>query len=217
MRPIPHANIMIYNNNFFLGVGFRIFLGANELSFNKLLIISALTLIGTFGAFPGFDNSAKACPSGRPSGDLIVRLRQDAVPFTDFNEAGRPTGFNVALWKEVAETLRVPDGNGGFREPDVTFVECNKINEQETALIAGHVDVVISPLTITSGRMQNYNFSQQYILSGLSGADLRGARIYGANLKRTNLPGTDLYGADISSVLKSQTIFCDAQMPKGKT
>ena len=101
------------------------------------------------------------------------------VPFTDFNEAGRPTGFNVALWNEVAETLRVPNGNGRFRETDVTFVECDKINDQGAVLIAGHVDVVISPLTITYGRMKNYDFSQQYISLGLSGANLRGARIYG--------------------------------------
>ena len=154
-------------------------MGANKLSFTKFIITSTLTLIGTFGAFPGFDNSAKACPSGLPSGDLIVTLRQDVVPFTDFNEAGRPTGFNVALWNEVAETLRVPNGNGRFRETDVTFVECDKINDQGAVLIAGHVDVVISPLTITSGRIKNYDFSQQYISLGLSGANLRGARIYG--------------------------------------
>ena len=138
------------------------------MSFVKFLVILALTLVVIFGVFPGFDNSVKACPSGRPSGDLIVALRQDAVPFTDFNEAGRPTGFNVTLWNEIAETLRVPDGNGGFREPDVTFVQCDKINDQEAALIAGHVDVIISPLTITSGRMKNYDFSQQYISSGLA-------------------------------------------------
>ena len=35
-------------------------------------------------------------------------MRHGAVPFTDFNEAGRPTGFNSAFWKEVAATLRAP-------------------------------------------------------------------------------------------------------------
>jgi ABC-type amino acid transport substrate-binding protein len=34
--------------------------------------------------------------------------------------------------------------------------------------VAGRIDVVISPLTITSRRMEKYDFSQQYISSGLS-------------------------------------------------
>ena len=140
----------------------------STLKFVRLVVFAVLTAMGIMGVLPGHLGDADACPSGRPTGDLVVALRHNAVPFTDFNDSGRATGFNVALWKEVADTLRVPDGQGGFRKPEVNLIECDKINRQEAALVAGNIDIVISPLTITSARMQKYDFSQQYISSGLS-------------------------------------------------
>lgn len=120
---------------------------------------------------------AQACPNFRAAGDIVVGLRDDAVPFTDFEtrttapnfQLGQEaTGFSVALWQRVAGTLRVPDGAGGTRPAVVTPVRCDTIDAEELALIDGRIDVIISPLTITAARMASYDFSQQYISSGLA-------------------------------------------------
>lgn len=120
---------------------------------------------------------AVACPDFRPVGDIIVGLRDEAVPFTDFEpndtsgafELGREaTGFSVALWQRVAATLTVDDGAGATRPAQVVPVRCETIDAQELALIDGRIDVIISPLTITAKRMQDYDLSQQYISSGLA-------------------------------------------------
>lgn len=117
---------------------------------------------------------ATACPQARPtqadgsSFDLVVAMREKARPFTFFDDGGAQAGFAVALWEDVVETVRVPDGAGGTRVPTVQIVRCDTIDAQELALMSGRIDVVISPLTITSTRMQRYDFSQQYISSGLA-------------------------------------------------
>lgn len=117
---------------------------------------------------------AQACPQERPVGadggafDLVVAVRQKAEPFTFFETDGTPRGFALELWERVVDTIRLPDGAGGTRAPSVDIVRCDTIDAQELALIDGRIDVVISPLTITSERMNSYDFSQQYISSGLA-------------------------------------------------
>lgn len=110
---------------------------------------------------------AQACPQVRPEGDLIVGARKDARPVTYF-EDGTAKGFAVNLWNDVVGSLSVPDGQGGTRPPDYTIVECETIDAQELALQEGRIDVIISPLTITSERMDKYDFSQRILSSGLS-------------------------------------------------
>lgn len=109
-----------------------------------------------------------ACPQVRPAGDIIVALRDDAEPFSYFDETSAPAGFAYDLWRRVERSLSVPDSQGRSVAPDVTFVNCNTIDGQELGLVDGRIDVVIAPLTITADRMRSYDFSQQYLSSGLA-------------------------------------------------
>lgn len=121
--------------------------------------------------FAGMAGSvAQACPEVRPVQadgspyDLVVAIREKAEPFTYFGTDGDMRGFALELWGRVAADLTLPGG----RAPSVHMVRCDTIGVQEKALVAGRIDVVISPLTITAKRMESYDFSQQYISSGLA-------------------------------------------------
>ena len=111
---------------------------------------------------------AYACPDVRPEGDIIVAMRDDAKPFSYFDEDDEPAGFAYDLWRKVERSLSVLDQDGRSVAPDVSFVPCNTIDGQEIGLVSGRIDVVIAPLTITSERMLSYDFSQQYLSSGIA-------------------------------------------------
>ncbi|WP_300038587.1 transporter substrate-binding domain-containing protein [uncultured Roseobacter sp.] len=128
-----------------------------------LLLLSVLVSTVT-----GFAPAAHACPQSRPDGDIVVALRDNAEPFAYFDAGGAPAGFAYDLWRRVERSLYVLDDVGRAVAPEVTFVACNTIDGQEIALVSGRIDVVIAPLTITSQRMESYDFSQQYLSSGLA-------------------------------------------------
>ena len=126
------------------------------------LILAVVCLIG------GLTPPAHACPTSRAPGDIIVAMRDNAEPFSYFDSGGAPAGFAYDLWRKVERSLSVLDAEGRSVAPEVTFVACNTIDGQEVALVEGRIDVVIAPLTITSQRMRSYDFSQQYLSSGLA-------------------------------------------------
>ena len=122
---------------------------------------------------------ACSLPPGDP--DIVVAIRK-AVPFTVPGSGEKHSGFAVDLWEDVA--LRVPKEGSTLLDleelaerpkaerdalrPSVDYAVCTSIDEQEQAMASGQVDVVISPLTITAARMEKYDFSQQYLSSGLA-------------------------------------------------
>ena len=133
------------------------------------MIIRALLLFSLIiTTLTGTGAPAHACPQVRPAGDIVVALRDNAEPFAYFDASGAPAGFAYELWRRVERSLFVPDDVGRTVAPDVTFVACNTIDGQEIGLVSGRIDVVIAPLTITSQRMESYDFSQQYLSSGLA-------------------------------------------------
>ena len=91
------------------------------------------------------------------SDDLVVAYRH-APPFTFDGPNGQPQGFSVDLWRTIAAEI----------DQDFQFVACETISGQESGLKSGAIDVAISPFTITAKRLQSYDFSQQYLASGLS-------------------------------------------------
>ncbi|MEM9578146.1 MAG: transporter substrate-binding domain-containing protein [Pseudomonadota bacterium] len=132
------------------------------------MIRALLSLLLFLGVIAGLTQPAIACPTERPDGDIVVALRGNAEPFSYLADNGDPAGFAYDLWRQVERQLEVPDNAGGSRAPEVTFVSCNTIDGQEIGLVQGRIDVVIAPLTITAARMDAYNFSQQYLSSGLA-------------------------------------------------
>jgi ABC-type amino acid transport substrate-binding protein len=111
----------------------------------------------------GVPTALKAdCPTRSKDTDIAVGIRS-AVPFIEFDRRGVPHGLAIDLWSQVERELRV-ELEIGLTE----FIVCPSIRDQGHALATGALDVVISPLTITAERMQQYAFSQQYLNSGLT-------------------------------------------------
>ncbi|MEP1613552.1 MAG: transporter substrate-binding domain-containing protein [Roseobacter sp.] len=128
-------------------------------------VLFCLVLLSVFGSLSA---PVLACPHSRPEGDIVVALRSNAQPFSYFEPSGEPAGFAYDLWRRVERSLSVMDDAGRSVTPQVTFVNCETIDAQEVSLVTGRIDVVISPLTITGERMRSYDFSQQYLSSGLA-------------------------------------------------
>ena len=103
-----------------------------------------------------------AADCARPGGvDVAVGIRA-APPFiTDDPIRGR-RGLGVELWTSIERELQA-EGKVGR----TAFVAC-PLGEQLRALAAGTLDVVISPLTITAERMDRFDFTHQYLSSGIT-------------------------------------------------
>lgn len=94
-----------------------------------------------------------------PRTDPLTVAIRDSRPFT-YSEDGVQKGFAVDLWNRIAGPEQIGLDSG--------IVAYRNLESQEVALKSGEVDVVISPLTITAKRLDSYDFSQQYLASGLT-------------------------------------------------
>lgn len=107
---------------------------------------------------------------------------RDAKPFTYVDKDGARKGLAIDIWQRVSETLFDPsqpaptteelrqmsETDRAARRLSIAFMDCDTIDAQEAAMRAGLADIVISPLTITADRMREYDFSQQYLSSGIA-------------------------------------------------
>ena len=105
------------------------------------------------------------CADPRPETDTAVGIRP-AMPFVTFDRHDTPQGLAIQIWDRVRTTLEARGQDGLIGE--VEFIDCPSIEDQGAALAEGRLDVVISPLTITAERMEDYDFSQQYLGSGIT-------------------------------------------------
>lgn len=106
--------------------------------------------------------SCRATSTGTGKADVVVAIR-DAPPFTARSDSGLVEGFAVDIWTSIEHELIA---NGLMVKSNI--IMCDGIDDHLRALANGDVDVVISPLTITAQRMQDFDFSQQYLQSGLT-------------------------------------------------
>lgn len=106
--------------------------------------------------------SCQTTTRGADRPDVIVAIR-DAPPFTSKSVSGLAEGFAVDIWTSIEHELTT---SGLMSKSDI--IMCDGIDDHLRALANGDVDVVISPLTITAQRMQWFDFSQQYLQSGLT-------------------------------------------------
>ncbi|UJH67439.1 transporter substrate-binding domain-containing protein [Allomuricauda sp. SCSIO 65647] len=90
-----------------------------------------------------------------PQGDKDTLLvgYTSAAPFV-IEDDGRLEGVNIWLWNRVAEDLGL----------DYRLVPMN-FSEMLDSLKAGHIDVSINPLTITSGRSKEMEFTDSFYAS----------------------------------------------------
>lgn len=82
---------------------------------------------------------------------------KSSPPFIIANEAASYTGLSIDLWETVSDRLGL---NYRYKEYDLSGLL--------QALESGEVDVAISPLTVTSERLERFPFSQPYYITNLA-------------------------------------------------
>lgn len=106
-----------------------------------------------------------------PAGILDIGL-SDAPPFVILREGTPPGGISVELWRRVEIGLIEEGLIKGSR-----LVRCDAIKDINIALREGSLDMALSPLTVTTERLQIHDMSRQYFLSGLTVATLHSGQI----------------------------------------
>jgi ABC-type amino acid transport substrate-binding protein len=102
-----------------------------------------------------------SCQKSGDGIDVAVGLRA-APPFISADSIRGQRGLNFDLWMSIEREFQ-KSGLIGKTE----FVEC-PLADQLRALAAGDLDLVISPLTITAERMDLFDFTHQYLSSGIT-------------------------------------------------
>lgn len=121
-----------------------------------------LTVLLLLGCLSGISFAASAaCPLPADDTDVAVGIRL-APPFVTQDSIRGQRGFALELWQSIAHDLQQKGVVG-----KIELIECS-LHEQMEALAAGDLDVVISPLTITAERMALFDFSHQYMGSGIT-------------------------------------------------
>jgi len=80
-----------------------------------------------------------------------------AEPFVIINEAGKWSGISFDLWNKISEELNVDFEIKQFDLEGLT-----------NAVKKGEIDIAVSPLTITSEREKDFDFTHSYFSTGLS-------------------------------------------------
>lgn len=93
--------------------------------------------------------------------DVVIAIRE-APPFVVTDPVRGLSGLSIELWNAISVELV----EAGQIENSV-YVYCD-LGAQLAALENGEVDLAISPLTITADRMAKFDFSVQYLSSGLT-------------------------------------------------
>ena len=105
--------------------------------------------------------AAGSCAPRDPGVDVAVGTRV-APPFVNKDPILGNGGLALDLWRSIEADLRA-DGRMG----DTQLIEC-ALADQLEALESGALDVVISPLTITAERLGRFDFTAQYLTSGIT-------------------------------------------------
>jgi len=142
------------------------------------------------------------CAEPADDTDVAVGIR-NAPPFVTTDSIRGLSGLGVDLWRSIERDLQ---GRGLIDETEL--IECS-LDDQLAALRAGRLDVVISPLTITGKRMESFDFSHQYLASGITVAQKssstinfgRAWEILGETVQQPGVPLSLLFFLLINMVL----------------
>ena len=116
--------------------------------------------LALFAMLPG-EGARAACQRSAAGVDVAIGLRE-APPFVTEDPIRGRRGLNFELWSSIERELQA-SGRIGSTE----FVDC-PLGDQLKALASGDLDLVISPLTITAERMDRFDFTHQYLSSGIT-------------------------------------------------
>lgn len=111
-----------------------------------LVCIAVLTLISSLGA----QNTS-------PYEDTLLIGYYESPPFVINSVGSQPEGVSLWLWERIDRELGVPYTL--IRMPLDTMLQ---------SLATGRIDISLNPLTITSDRMEVFDFSQPFYISNAS-------------------------------------------------
>lgn len=87
----------------------------------------------------------------------VIRVGISNAPPFIMKENPGYTGVSIDLWEAIADSLNV----------DFIYKEY-PISEITNALLTNKIDLIISPLTVTSNRIKKFSFSQPYYITSLA-------------------------------------------------
>lgn len=145
----------------------------------RVSILLGLALLACAAGAPG----SADCRRPGPEIDVAVGVRE-APPFISTDPIRGRRGLNLELWQSIERQLQAAGRIGR-----TAYVECS-LGDQIKALAGGDLDLVIAPLTITSERMEFFDFTHQYLSSGITVAQRTSGGIdfgYAAGILRDTL------------------------------
>lgn len=114
--------------------------------------------------------TAAMAACGQPD-DTVTRVAiRPAAPFVEYDPIRGLRGLSVELFESIAIEIGMSprvDSMPSTRATHYEFVDC-PLGSQLEALGQGDIDLIISPLTITAERLERFDFTHQYIASGLT-------------------------------------------------
>ncbi len=121
---------------------------------NKQLLWAALAaiLLTVLAAIPSGQAAAQTDPPEEP----IRVVTKEIEPFV-FIENGRPVGFSIDIWDEVASDLGL----------DFEYIIVDTVAEQLQAVELGTADIAVAAVTITESREETVDFTVPFYRSGL--------------------------------------------------
>jgi ABC-type amino acid transport substrate-binding protein len=122
----------------------------------KLALILFVSLIFSAGAGAGTIDDLRA------NGKIRIGVRQDAKPFSYYNEIGEPAGYTVDLCRAVAVRLK-----SDLSLPNLT-VEYVKVTPEDRfeAVKGGRIDLLCGATSITFSRREQVSFSSPIYITG---------------------------------------------------
>jgi polar amino acid transport system substrate-binding protein len=142
---------------------------ANPGFFHRWAVIGLLALASmSFLSPTAFAQDPPAGASDKPLKELVVGTKE-APPFVIRAPDGSWRGLSIALWRHMADELRLP-----YR-----IEESKTVDELLSAVDGGKVDVAIAAITVTAARDKRVDFSQPFYSTGLGIAvSVRGANLW---------------------------------------
>jgi len=101
--------------------------------------------------------SSTVAQESAPARDTLLIGFYQSAPFVIYPEGGQPDGVSFWLWDRIDRELDVP----------YKFVRM-PLDSLLQSLASGRIDMSLNPLTITSDRMELFDFSQPFYISNAS-------------------------------------------------
>jgi len=98
----------------------------------------------------------------RGRGTIRIGVRQDAAPFSYYNELGEPAGYTVELCRAVS--IHLKDAIG-IPELKIEYVKVTT-DERFDAIKEGRIDLLCGATTITLSRREQVSFSTPVYVTG---------------------------------------------------